>query len=138
MAVLVFGLSSIRPASAVTPSPDSDEMPTNGTYSFGMGGTNVNVLRDVPASSMSGVFTVTDGSGTFAVTAGSFILNDNGHVCTGKFSGTGTPDAAGVNSGTMALTLSSLSSANCNILSPGGTGTPTTLTLYYGVAELRR
>ncbi len=69
LAVLVFGLSSIRPASAVTATPDSDEMPANGTYSFGMGGTNVNVLRDVPASSMSGVFTVTDGSGTFSVTA---------------------------------------------------------------------
>jgi hypothetical protein len=130
LAILVLGAGLTRSASAISVPADSDEFPTDGTYSFSAGGTDVVALLNVPASSMSGVFTVTGSTSTFAVSAGSFILNDKGNICTGKFSGTGTPVANTVTSGTMALTLSSLSGV-CTIL--GTNGSP--LTLYYSVAS---
>jgi hypothetical protein len=112
-------------------------LPANGTYSFSMVGANVNALTDVPTATATGVFTVADvGSTSFTVTNGVLMLNDDRNVCVAHFSGTGTPAAVGITSGTMALTLSSLSGPNCDSLSPGGVGTPTELSLYYGVASI--
>lgn len=132
--MLVFGLGIVRSALA---DDSSEQFPADGTYSFALVGANVNTTTDVPTTAMSGVFKVTGGSTTFAVSKGNFILNDDRKMCTGGFAGTGTPNAAGVNSGTMALTLSGLGGgANCDVLSVNGTGTPTALTLYYGVSSL--
>ncbi|HEY6421206.1 MAG TPA: hypothetical protein VIX59_19585 [Candidatus Binataceae bacterium] len=135
LAILVFGVGLVRSALAVTPpAADSDEMPVNGTYSFSAYGGNVVTVVQVPAESMSGVFTVATGTvtGTFNVTGGSFTLKDNKDICTGTFSGKGTPVANTINSGTMALTLASLVGTGCAAL--GVNGSP--LTLYYGVASI--
>ena len=128
--MLVFGPGIVRSALACG-------FPAAGTYSFAMVGANVNTTTDVPTTAMSGVFTVNRGPTTFAVSQGNFTLNDDRRICTGGFAGTGTPDAVGVNSGTMALMLSGLGGGtNCDVLSVNGVGTPTRLTLYYGVASL--
>jgi hypothetical protein len=132
MVILVFEVGLLRPALAY----DTAAFPADGTYSFSMVGANVNTTSDVPTSALSGVYTVAGGSTTFAVSNGEFVLNDDGKICTAQFSGTGTPVAPGINSGTMALTLSNLSGPACNALSPGGIGTPTTFTLFYGVASI--
>jgi hypothetical protein len=129
--ILVFEVGVLRAASAA-----SSAFPADGTYSFAMVGANVNATTDVPTSAISGVFTVKGGSTTFAVSNGEFMLNDDLHVCTANFSGTGTPVAAGITSGTMNLTLSSLSGPNCDSLSPGGIGIPSAFTLYYGVSSI--
>ena len=134
MIALGFEVGVLGPAlAASSPNP----LPANGTYSFSMVGANVNALSDVPTTAATGVFTVTDnGSATFSVTNGELMLNDDRNVCSASFSGTGTPAATGITSGTMALTLSNLSGPNCDSLSPGGVGTPSVLTLYYGVSSI--
>lgn len=133
LVILVFGVGLVRSALA---NEGNSAFPADGTYSFAMVGANVNATTDVPTSAVSGVFTVKGGSSTFAVTNGEFMLNDDRNICMAQFSGTGTPDAAGITSGNMNLTLTSLSGPNCDTLSPGGHGTPTTLTLYYGVSSI--
>jgi hypothetical protein len=135
LVILVFGLGAVSAALAGednTPSP----LPASGTYSFVTVGSNVNALTDVPTTTLGGVFTVTRGTTDFTVSAGDFMLNFNKNICTGNFTGTGTPVASGITSGTMSLTLSNLSGSVCDILSDGGSTTPTTLTMYYSVASL--
>jgi hypothetical protein len=132
MVILVFEVGMLRPALAY----DTAAFPANGTYSFAMVGANVNTTTDVPTTALSGVYTVAGGSTTFAVSNGFFTMNDDGRICTAQFSGTGTPVSPGINSGFMVLTLSNLSGPNCDALSPGGIGTPTTLTIFYGVASI--
>jgi hypothetical protein len=134
MAILVFGIGPVR--SALANDGGNSAFPANGTYSFSMVGANVNATTDVPTTATTGVFTITGGSSTFAVSNGEFMLNDDVHVCTAHFSGTGTPNAPGITSGTMNLTLSSLSGPNCDTLSPGGTGIPGAFTLYYAVSSI--
>jgi hypothetical protein len=134
LVILVFGVGQVR--SALADGGGNSAFPADGTYSFGMVGANVNATTDVPTTAISGVFTVKGGSSTFAVTAGEFMLNDDLHICTAKFSGTGTPNAPGITSGSMNLTLSSLSGPNCDSLSPGGTGTPVAFSLYYAVSSI--
>jgi hypothetical protein len=132
MVALGFEVGVLGPALAA-PNP----LPVNGTYSFSMVGANVNALTDVPTTAATGVFTVTEvGTTSFNVTNGELMLNDDRNVCIAHFSGTGTPAAGGLTSGTMALTLSNLSGPNCDTLSPGGVGTPTTLSLFYGVSSI--
>ena len=115
MVALGFEVGVLGPALAA-PNP----LPVNGTYSFSMVGANVNALTDVPTTAATGVFTVTEvGTTSFNVTNGELMLNDDRNVCIAHFSGTGTPAAAGLTSGTMALTLSNLSGPNCDSLSPG-------------------
>jgi hypothetical protein len=132
MVILVFEVGMLRPALAY----DTAAFPADGTYSYAMVGANVNTTTDVPTTALSGVYTVAGGSTTFAVSNGQLFMNDDGKICTAEFSGTGTPVSPGINSGTMALTLSNLSGPNCDALSPNGVGTPTTLTLFYGVASI--
>jgi hypothetical protein len=133
MVALGLEVGALGPALAAAPNP----LPVNGTYSFSMVGANVNALSDVPTTAATGVFKVTDvGSTSFTVANGELMLNDDRNVCIANFSGTGTPAAAGITSGTMALTLSGLSGPNCDSLSPGGVGTPTVLTLYYSVSSI--
>ncbi len=135
LVILVFGVGLVRSALADGDGGNS-AFPADGTYSFAMVGANVNATTDVPTSAISGVFTVKGGSSTFAVSSGEFMLNDDRNICMAQFNGSGTPDAAGITSGTMNLTFTSLSGPNCDSLSPGGHGIPTTLTLYYGVSSI--
>jgi hypothetical protein len=135
LAILVFGVGQVR--SALANDGGNSAFPANGTYSFSMVGANVNATTDVPTTAVTGVFTIAGGSSTFAVSNGEFMLNDDVHVCTAHFSGTGTPNAPGITSGTMNLTLSSVSGPNCDSLNPGGGGgTPSTFTLYYAVSSI--
>jgi len=134
LAILVFGVGQVR--SALADGGGNSAFPADGTYSFAMVGANTNATTDVPTTAISGVFTVKGGSSTFAVSNGEFMLNDDRNICTAQFGGTGTPIAAGITSGTMNLTLTSLSGPNCDTLSPGGTGTPGAFTLFYAVSSI--
>jgi hypothetical protein len=134
LVILVFGVGQVR--SALANDGGNSAFPANGTYSFGLVGANVNATTDVPTTAVTGVFTVAGGSSTFAVSNGEFMLNNDLLICTAHFSGTGTPNAPGITSGTMNLTLTSLSGPNCDSLSPGGKSTPVAFTLYYGVSSI--
>jgi hypothetical protein len=137
LVILLFGVGSVRLAFATSTCDDTDELPRNGGYSFSMVGSDVITLHDVPTTAFSGVFSTAavNGPGAFFnVTGGTFMLDDDGSLCTGNFSGTGACVANQITSGTMNLTLSNLVD-----ITPGGcstidSATPTgALTLYYGL-----
>ena len=135
--VLAIAVSLVGPArSALAVTPSCFYQPDNGSYSFGLVGSNVVTTTDVPTSSFTGVFTTKASSSFFAVSAGSCLLNDDGSICTGTFTGTGVCAASNVTSGTMSLTLAGLDDVTpggCNTLdSVGGA-----LTLYYGSFNLQ-
>ncbi len=101
----------------------AQQIPSKGTYGFSFGGSNVVQLIDVPGVSISGQFDVTPSTSTFTITNGLFSLNNNGTVCSGTFTGTGTADAlpAGAPSGTMVWDLT------------GCPGYASELNFYYGM-----
>jgi hypothetical protein len=137
LVILLFGLGSVRSALATVSACDNgDEQPANGAYGFTMQGSNVAAPKDIPTTAMSGVFTTALGAGNtfFNVSLGSFILNDDGSICTGTFTGTGGCQQDKVTAGFMDLTLGNLVD-----VTPGGCATidaasPTgALTLQYGL-----
>lgn len=101
----------------------AQQIPSKGTYGFSFGGSNVVQLIDVPGVSISGQFDVTPSTSTFTIANGLFSLNNNGTVCNGTFTGTGTADAlpAGAPSGTMVWSLT------------GCPGYASQLNFYYGM-----
>jgi hypothetical protein len=138
LVVLLFGVGSVRLAYAAPVCDNTDELPNNATYSFQMVGSDVITVHDVPTSAFTGTFATAamnvSGASFFNVTGGSFVLNDDGNICTGSFAGTGSCQFSQITSGTMNLTLSNLVD-----VTPGGcttidSATPTgALTLYYGL-----
>jgi hypothetical protein len=128
LVILLFGVGSVRLAFAASACDDSDELPKNGSYSFSLVGSDVITLHDVPTTAFSGSFTTkavtVSGSSSFNVTGGSFLLDDDGSICTGTFTGTGACQALEVFAGSMNLTLANLIDS----------GLPTgALTLQYGM-----
>ena len=136
LVILLFGLGSVRLALATSTCDNTDELPKDGSYGFAMQGSNVIAAIDVPTTAISGVFTTTGvntmNAAFFNVTGGSFILNDDGNLCTGTFTGSGQCQVTKVTGGTMTLTVANLTPVTmngCNTIdSAGGT-----LTLQYGL-----
>src|SRR5580700_4657477 len=122
LVILLFGVGSVRLAFAASACDDSDELPKNGSYSFSLVGSDVITLHDVPTTAFSGSFTTkavtVSGSSSFNVTGGSFLLDDDGSICTGTFTGTGACQALEVFAGSMNLTL-----ANLTDVTPGACAT---------------
>ena len=135
--ILLFCVGSARLAFAIS-ACDSDELPQNKTYSFSIVGSDVITVHDVPTTAFSGVFKTATAGASFNVTGGTFMLDDDGGLCTGTFSGTGACQANGVTSGTMTLTLGNLVDVTAGGCATVDSATPTgALTLYYGLFNTR-
>ncbi len=137
LVILLFCVGSVRLAFAATACDDSDELPKNGTYSFSLVGSDVITVHDVPTTAFSGSFTTksvtVSGSASFNVTGGSFLLDDDGSICTGTFTGTGACQALDVFAGTMSLTVANLTDVTPGACATIDAGVPTgALTLQYG------
>jgi hypothetical protein len=136
--ILLFCVGSVRLAFAATACDDADELPKNGNYSFSLVGSDVITLHDVPTTAFSGSFTTkavtASGGASFNVTGGTFVLDDDGNICTGTFTGTGACQALEAFTGTMTLTLGTLTDVTPNACATIDSATPTgALTLQYGM-----
>lgn len=138
LVILLFCAGSVRLAFAASTCDDTDELPNNGTYSFSLVGSDVITVHDVPTTAFSGSFTTkavsVSGASYFNVTGGSFLLDDDGSICTGTFTGTGACQHLDVFTGNMNLTLANLVDVTPGACSTIDAGVPTgALTLQYGM-----